>query len=48
MNNIEFWTVENTGWSNKISWFPSGGSFGNPLRFDTFEKASTYAKKTRK
>jgi len=23
---LEFWTVENTGWSGGISWFKTGGT----------------------
>jgi len=44
----EFWSVENTGWSGGISWFPTGGSEAIPLRFNSSEKASIYAKKKKK
>lgn len=40
---IEFWTVEGTGWSNGISWFKTGGTDANPLRFETYDAALSYA-----
>lgn len=40
---IEFWTVEDTGWSNGVSWFRSGGTDANPLRFDSYKAALSYA-----
>lgn len=40
---IEFWTVEDTGWSNGVSWFHSGGTEMNPLRFKSYEDAYDYA-----
>ena len=42
---IEFWTVEDTGWSNGISWFRSGGTDVNPLRFKSYDAAYDYAKR---
>lgn len=42
---IEFWTVEDTGWSNGVSWFRSGGTDANPLRFDSYKAAFDYAKR---
>lgn len=43
MNTIEFWTVENTGWSGGVSWFKTGGTDANPLRFMTYTPALDYA-----
>lgn len=40
---IEFWSVENTGWSGGISWFSTGGSETNPLRFKSEDEAMEYA-----
>lgn len=40
---IEFWTVENTGWSGGVSWFKIGGTDANPLRFNTYTPALDYA-----
>ena len=40
---IEFWTVEDTGWSNGKSWFHCGGTETNPLRFDSYKAAYDYA-----
>lgn len=39
---INFWTVENTGWSGGISWFSTGGTDANPLRFKTKYEAINY------
>ena len=43
MKTIEFWSVENTGWSGGISWFTTGGTDVNPLRFDNRFDAFEYA-----
>lgn len=43
MSLIEHWTVDNTGWSGGLSWFKTGGTDVNPLRFTTKEEATTYA-----
>ena len=32
---IEWWEVENTGWSGGVSWFRTGGTNGDPRRFET-------------
>lgn len=40
---LEYYTVENTGWSGGISWFTTGGSRANPLRFKTKSDAEVYA-----
>jgi len=40
---IQFWSVENTGWSGGISWFHIGGTETNPLRFKSFDEAKTFA-----
>jgi hypothetical protein len=45
---IQFWTIENTGWSGGISWFHSGGTDMNPLRFKTYASAVEYGKKSMK
>lgn len=42
-STLEFWTVENTGWSGGLSWFKTGGTDANPLRFTTREEADAYA-----
>lgn len=38
---IEFWSVENTGWSGGISWFK------NELRYESAEEATEVATKQR-
>lgn len=43
MKNLDYYTVENTGWSGKISWFRTGGSDMHPLRFKTEASATDYA-----
>ena len=43
LNMIEFYTVENTGWSGGISWFAHGGTVTNPHRFNTYAEAEVYA-----
>lgn len=45
MNKIEYWTVEDTGWSGGSSWFATGGTWSNPIRFDGKEKAAKKSKK---
>lgn len=42
--SIEYWTVENSGWSNGTSWFKTGGTDANPLRFNSHKEAVEYAK----
>jgi hypothetical protein len=42
-SKLHYWTVENTGWSGGVSWFKTGGTDANPLRFDSFADAATYA-----
>ena len=39
---IEWWRVENTGWSNGISWFDISSSRTNPTRFETESDAIKY------
>jgi hypothetical protein len=41
----QWWIVENTGWSNGSSWFGSGGTKENPLRFTSEVEAIEYAQK---
>lgn len=48
MRNHEYYTVENTGWSAGVSWFKTGGSEANPLRFDTFDAALEFAARQKK
>lgn len=43
MKNLDYYTVENTGWSGGISWFKTGGTDAHPLRFKTKSEATTYA-----
>jgi len=43
-----YYSVENTGWSGGISWFESGGSLMNPLRFSTEQEAVKYIAKQSK
>lgn len=42
---IEYWNVEDTGWSNGVSWFSTGGTSTNPLRFNSNTAAVEYATK---
>lgn len=42
MKTLEYYTVENTGWSGGISWFLVGGEM-TPLRFKTEASATAYA-----
>lgn len=44
---LEYWYVENTGWSNGQSWFRSGGSDMNPYRAKSADEAIEYIKKNR-
>lgn len=44
---IEFWTIENTGWSGGISWFHTGGTVMNPLRFKTDTPAIDYGERAK-
>lgn len=43
MKTLDYYTVENTGWSGGISWFSTGGTEMNPLRFKTEAEATDYA-----
>lgn len=45
MSTIEFWSIQNTGWSGGVSWFDIGGSETNPMRFDNKFDAFSYADK---
>ena len=44
---LEFWTVQNTGWSAGISWFDTGGTATTPGRFDTEREAREFLKGAR-
>ena len=46
--NLEFWSVENTGWSGGVSWFATGGTEMNPLRFRTEQEATDFALRNKK
>jgi hypothetical protein len=48
MRNLEYYAVENTGWSNGVSWFTTGGTDTNPLRFKTFDEALDYTVRCKK
>ena len=39
---LEWWRVENTGWSNGRSWFTSGGTDANPYRAKSEAEAIEY------
>jgi hypothetical protein len=39
---IEYWIVQNTGWSGGLSWFNIGGSSMNPLRHSSAADAIAY------
>lgn len=45
---IQWWSVENTGWSGGISWFSTGGTDANPLRFNSFRDALAYAERSKR
>jgi len=42
MNTVEYYTVENTGWSGGVSWFPSKRNQCDEWRFDTRDEAMEY------
>lgn len=42
MSLLEYYSVQNTGWSNGTSWFDSGGDRANPLRFKDMKSAIDY------
>ena len=44
---VEFWKVQNTGWSAGVSWFDTGGTPANPARFDSERAARAFARETR-
>jgi hypothetical protein len=44
---IEWWEVENTGWSNGQSWFSTGGSSANPYRAKSTTEAIAYIESNR-
>lgn len=46
-NNMIYYTVENTGWSGGVSWFETGGTRANPLRFNSYNEALEYMKKSK-
>jgi hypothetical protein len=41
-----YYSVENTGWSGGVSWFETGGTHMNPLRFNSYNEAVDYMKKS--
>ena len=44
---LEYWYVENTGWSTGHSWFRSGGNDMNPYRAKSADEAIEYIKENR-
>lgn len=40
---IQYYSVENTGWSNGVSWYTTGGTDMNPSRFTSNKEATAYA-----
>lgn len=44
---VEYWTVQNTGWSAGVSWFDSGGSRYSPARFESESQARDYIERNR-
>ena len=40
---LEWWEVENTGWSNGTSWFSTGARSADPRRFDSKQEAIDFA-----
>lgn len=47
VTSIEFWTVQNTGWSGGVSWFDVEAHRRSPLRFDSEEEARDYIRANR-
>ncbi len=45
---LEWWRVENTGWSNGRSWFTSGGTDAHPWRAKSEAEAIEYINDRRK
>lgn len=45
---MEWWRVENTGWSNGQSWFTSGGTDANPYRAGSEQEAIEYITQQKK
>jgi hypothetical protein len=45
---MEWWRVENTGWSNGQSWFHSGGTDAHPWRAKSEAEAIEYINDRRK
>ena len=45
---MEWWRVENTGWSNGTSWFESGGTRTHPFRAKSQEEAILYIESSKK
>jgi hypothetical protein len=48
MRNLEYYAVENTGWSGGVSWFKTGGTEANPLRYNTFDEALDFVTRMKK
>ncbi len=44
---IEWWEIENTGWSGGSSWFQCGGTEHNPYRAKSETEAVRYIQKSR-
>lgn len=39
---FEYWKVQNTGYTNGVSWFDTGGSLVRPARFQSEKDARKY------
>ena len=48
MRTLGYYAVENTGWSGGVSWFKTGGTEANTLRFKTFDEALEFAVRKKK
>lgn len=44
---MEWWEVENTGWSGGQSWFSTGGDRANPYRAKSAQEAIEYISNAR-
>lgn len=47
LNKVQYWTVQNTGWSNGQSWFDAGGTRWEPARFASEDEARGYISRNR-
>ena len=42
---LEYWKVQDTGWSGGVSWFDNGSSSREPLRFPDEASAQAYVQR---